>query len=363
MAQQLAQTDFDGKAARHVLDAPSNSGPTRVLSSVLSLPVDQQLRFLDSRAELLKLFSQQGSKASVASGMRVWHSFATSCLAYAENNTLPPSSAEDVMRFIALFARAGTAKNYVGYVAWACKFKGLQLSWYNQEVQLVLQGLKKLEVAKNSQVLRDRLLMTSDLLLRMLRVAGSMEGFQRDCALWVLSFQALLRVQSEGVPAEKGASHELHSLPEGRHSALIVDDQGNLQLRLRRRKNLPAGSLLQRPCICAGTRHPLCPGHALMDVWQNFQVGERLFNFTAAHALNRFRKVLQLLDVPGAALFTFKCFRAGKAVELASQGQPLHVIMHQGQWRSAALLAYVTSDQLDSSVFLRSALSEDGDDD
>ena len=79
-------------------------------------PAHLTLEALASRADELKLCSQQGSGPSVASGLRAWHAFAVSFLEYAPNETLPPRSPQDVLKYIALFASAGTAKNYIGFL-------------------------------------------------------------------------------------------------------------------------------------------------------------------------------------------------------------------------------------------------------
>ena len=83
-----------------------------------------------------------------------------------------------------------------------------------------------------------------------------------------------------------------------------------------------------------------------------------MFDFTASQFLKRFRDLLHMLQVPGFDQFSFKAFRAGKATALAKSGCPVHVIMQMGQWKSAALLNYVSPDALDEGVFWREVANE-----
>ena len=86
--------------------------------------------------------------------------------------------------------------------------------------------------------------------------------------------------------------------------------------------------------------------------------GQALFNKTAPQLLKRFRDLLSLLKIPGSERFGFKAFRAGKATDLAKSGCPVHIIMMMGQWRSAALLRYVSPDALDEGVFSKEVANE-----
>ena len=170
--------------------------------------------------------------------------------------------------------------------------------------------------------------------------------------LFVLSWAFLLRVQSEGVPLEAGTEEELRHLPGHRHSAVVIDSAGNLQLRLRCRKNRPHGSLLVRPCTCTLPGGPLmCAPRRVQARLSQMMPGQRLFPASEGQYLHLFRQALKLLGVPQASSFGFKAFRAGRATQLAEEGKPVHVIMMMGEWRSAAVLNYVSPDALDAGVF------------
>ena len=115
---------------------------------------------------------------------------------------------------------------------------------------------------------------------------------------------------------------------------------------------MPDGSYMARNCSCTGGAvDKLCISHRLKSRLESMETGQGLFISTSPQFLIRFRNLLAVLKVPGAASFGFKAFRAGKATDLAKSGCPVHVIMQLGQWRSAAILRYVSPDALDEGVF------------
>ena len=59
---------------------------------------------------------------------------------------------------------------------------------------------------------------------------------------------------------------------------------------------------------------------------------------------------------------TFKAFRASGATALALQGEPLHQILDAGEWKSAAVLRYVSSDALDAGALLTQTVTNDDSD-
>lgn len=115
---------------------------------------------------------------------------------------------------------------------------------------------------------------------------------------------------------------------------------------------MPDGSYMARKCSCTGGAvDKLCIPHLLKSRLESMETGQSLFTLTSPQFLTRLRNLLAVLKVPGAASFGFKAFRAGKATDLAKSGCPVHVIMQLGQWRSAAILRYVSPDALDEGVF------------
>lgn len=341
------------------MSQPAARGPQLAMKQLSSADTAEVLTALQDKAETLKLCSQQGSGPSVASGLKAWHHFAVCFLGYNAEETLPPRCPSDVLKFIALFSSAGTAKNYVGYVAWACKYHGHSLAWRTHEVNLALQGLKKAEQVRSQHVLKHVRLMTPDIMVRLLKLCDALPAFQRDGDLFLLAWQFLLRVQSEAAPLQFGDLTDQSLLPPGRHSAIWVDAQLVCHLRLKKRKRMPGGSVMVRPCVCNGSETDiLCVSHRLLGRLSSLEPGHPLFDFTASQFLKRFRDLLHMLQVPGFDQFSFKAFRAGKATALAKSGCPVHVIMQMGQWKSAALLNYVSPDALDEGVFWREVANE-----
>eukprot|EP00438_Fugacium_kawagutii_P026804 Skav224701 [mRNA] locus=scaffold699:163401:164039:+ [translate_table: standard] len=201
--------------------------------------------------------------------------------------------------------------------------------------------------------------MSEELLLRLLLLAEGIESFAPIGDLLLLSWQALLRVQSEAIPVQNGTHDAVHCLPADRHSAVFVASDGTLYLRLRQRKHRPQGSLLIRPCVCLPQqRNPLCAGHRLVSRLAHIPDGHKLFHFTSAMALTQFRSMLKLLNIPDFQSFSFKCLRAGKAAALARDGHSLFQVMQAGEWRSAAMLAYADEDEFDRAAFVGMACDD-----
>ena len=84
---------------------------------------------LDEMVWETKLEANGRSLKSAASGLRAWHSYAVNILGYCEKQSLPPKSSKDAQRFVMIFANAGTAANYTGYVRYGCRLLELCTSW------------------------------------------------------------------------------------------------------------------------------------------------------------------------------------------------------------------------------------------
>lgn len=276
-------------------------------------------------------------------------------LGYSATTSLPAQSEADMCMFVAILRNAVAARNYVGHVKWACQYLGLPLTWVGCSLTMTLQGLQKQHRSERVGCLSTRKLMSEELLLRLLALADGIEMFKPVGDLLLVSWQALLRVQSEAIPLENGSHETVHCLPPSRHSSVFVDSLGNLFIRLKQRKHRPQASMLVRPwpCICtARLRSPLCAGHRLALRCAQMPEGHKLFHFASAIALTQFRKMLKLLQVTELHGFSFKCLRAGKAASLARAGNSLFQVMQSGEWRSAAVLAYADEDEFDKAAFL-----------
>ena len=89
--------------------------------------------------------------------------------------------------------------------------------------------------------------------------------------------------------------------------------------------------------------------------------GEKVWDFDTGKLLRSLRAQLNLLDVPGADLVTWKAMRSGKATHLAG-GANLHDILVAGDWRSAAVFRYVREEHADIQECLAMAFKEDQED-
>ena len=117
------------------------------------------------------------------------------------------------------------------------------------------------------------------------------------------------------------------------------------------------GSLLCRPCTCSSTTAKFCIVHRLDGAGGVHS--QRLSNRTAYHVQRDFRADLASCNVEGAAKYTLKAFRAGKATDMAARGESFSAILECGEWRSSALLRYLSESEVDKFAFLKNAVLED----
>jgi hypothetical protein len=320
------------------------------LASAASRGVKVQ-EILSESAGLTKLETQRLSGPSVSSGLKCWHTFAVAVLGYSPECTLPPRDPAHVEQFVSIFRNGGTASNYVGYLKWACKYVGVGLDWFNSSVELALKGARKRTLREVGGQIGARFRLTEDLVSQVVSMADNLApvGFSEAV---IVSWEFLLRVQSECIPMERGSPVDATSMPPHRHSGLYIDGSGALVLRLKRRKHRPEGSLLSRRCLCRTRGPSRCPPHRLMPFLEKFKVGERLWAWTPAEFARIMKRMLSLLLTPGADNFSLKAFRAGKATELAKAGSALGTILAAGEWKSTAFMRYVDEDAVDASTVL-----------
>ena len=87
-----------------------------------------------------------------------------------------------------------------------------------------------------------------------------------------------------------------------------------------------------------------------------------LCTLTAYEAAKRFRARLSTVGTEKAPKFGFKDFRAGRATAMAGAGETLAAILQAGEWRSAALLRYISETELDRKALLAAAFNVEDDD-
>jgi len=105
----------------------------------------------------------------------------------------------------------------------------------------------------------------------------------------------------------------------------------------------------------------LCPVHRVVAYLKASRVGKRLFSFSSSEFTRTLRRFLTLALAPNPAAFTLKAFRAGRATEMAAQGNSLGAILAAGEWKSAQFLRYVDTDMVEQKVLFERALESDSD--
>lgn len=328
--------------------------PANAISSLASARVAGQSgvqELLDKRVALLKLEANRKSLATVAAGLKSWHSFAVNVLGYRAEVTLPPRSEMDAMKFLTIFRNAATGCNYIGYVKWTCVYLSLSTTWFGDELKLVMKGAKKWALRCSVTSAVSKKLLDEELVAKLVRLADS-RGFHMWSCMALVAWEFLLRVQSEAVGIQAGAPCDATALPASRHSGLWIDQSGALVLRLQRRKHRPKGSLLRRRCLCGTVGNQRCVVHRLQPVLEKLVPGAVAFGITAYDFLCTLKKFLDLLAVDGSQSFTLKAFRAGKATALAEAGAPLGQLLAAGEWRSKAILNYVDEDVFDGAQLI-----------
>jgi hypothetical protein len=317
-------------------------------------------KMMTDRELQLRLSQQRKSLPQVAAGLRAWHLYATGVHGYDEKATLPPYSSQHVCGWLTLFSNPGTAANYLSYLRWACREFRKDLSWSDAAVGSLLRSMRKVDLYTRIAGMPEGVRFAEQEIHRLILLACEL-GDPEFGILGTLSYHYLFRVPSECLPLQVGSTAEaMQALPPDRHSSVYVAN-GRLHVKLKERKNRPQGSLLIRECCCESVRESrLCPVHCFD--WQQLNEGDRLLTITNSQARHRLRRYATMLALPGADRVTLKVFRASRATALALQGKPIHHILEAGEWRSAAMLRYVSADTLDAgSLLTQSVLEEDSD--
>ena len=351
-----ADEKVEAALADAALDGASAEAPGQCIAAWAQAKAEGHDVFSLLRLKKRQLLAEplRRNGAAIASGCRKWHAFAVFVLGYLQAATLPPACGEHVVFFVLMFRCGATAANYVNHIVSACKALGLSTAWHTEEVQ-------NAKVVARARSLRLVLPGYEALVLTWIHVQSLVlfcdsVGSPGRGTLYLVFWEFLLRVQSEGVGLEWGSPDEIARLPPSRHSALFVH---NLVagLRLARRKHRAQGSFLQRPCTCSVHGPKFCVVHRLL-AWTMVK-GERVSVRSSYEVQKEFREDCASCGLPGAQRRTLKSFRAGKATAMAARGDSLAAILECGEWRSCALLKYISETEVDKQQFLRNAFAED----
>ena len=303
-----------------VIAAPT-AGPQATLKAFCKAVPTAQARsdWLREAYSNALLGSCPRSVASVRSGIRCWLAFAREVLGLDQERALPPS-VRGLVAWSMQFRCAGTYSSYLCHVRFGTLLAGASTCAFEHE------AVKRAKAAVSKRMLfvsRPRHFINLPLLERLVEVAALFAFPYRF--LWIIAYAFLLRVPSEALPLHAG-----DLTPQCEHTAGLFFRNGEMHLRLRRRKNRPHGSLLVRGCWCS--RSPsTCPVHAVESWLAGLRPGDPLFpGLSAAEALRVLRGLLDFLNVERASEYRTHDFRRGHAEAVrcmsfpARRGWPLH---------------------------------------
>jgi hypothetical protein len=366
---------FPAVAAAVITTGPGKFGPRATLTN-LRLSVHSER---DRRAwlEVARIEALLGSCArtlkSVRSGLRVYIAFVDAIMPGI--GCYWPPKLEVLLAWSRLFRcggfvpvcirwslpvfcfcprSSGTWGNYIGYVKTACMI-------VNAPVEVMSHpalGRAKATIRKfGGFVSRKRLFLQWRIVIRMVTCGEALGASRPVLMLFLLTYTFLLRLPSEALPAVRGSS----GLTDGVQSALALNDKGELELRLRRRKNLPSGSVLRRACWCATCKRT-CPVHVLWPFFASHATGASPFaGVTAAGTRAELRRILARLGVVDAPLYGTHDFRRGHAKDLVENGATIAEILSAGQWRSPAFLQYQDIADLERDAVAEAHMDESSD--
>ena len=283
------------------------------------------------------------SLSSHAVGLRCWASFADAVLK-CNGRHLPPSL-EGLVAWSTIFCVAGVYSNYLTAVRFGCQLSGLPFQHtYHPDIKRAMKAVRAREPPR-----RDHKYIQGRLLKRMV-AASKRDGCMREAAMYLCLYAFMMRAHAECLPLQRGSLEDLDCLPVGRHSAVALR-RDQLCIRLARRKNKPAGSMIIRQCVCEHLAE-LCPVHALWPWLAQHDVGEAPFSVLSSKALQTLRDRLTMLSVKDPHAYGLHDFRRGHAQDMLERGAGLNAILQAGEWRSSAFAAYLKVADLEARAVL-----------
>ena len=313
---------------------------------------------LKERGQLLSLESARNNGKARISGLRAWHYCCVEVLGIPPEKTLPPQSVDHLRAFVGMFRNGATAANYINHVLSGCKLAGLPTDWHTRDVMQLKSDARARSQRLHITGQREVAVLSELLLCRLVSNCVSV-GMARRGLAYLIWWNCLLRVQSEGCAIYVGEESWAHSLPSEVFTAAWVV-QEVLFVRIRRRKHRPHGSLLRSPCTCNKGRRLPCVVHAFLTL--RLAVGELIVAEAPHSALATLRRQLSELAVADPKAYAFKVFRCGCATAMVARGDSLATILAAGEWKSSAFLSYVNESEVDRVRFVSSLLeSEEAD--
>ena len=317
----------------------SGAGPRAALKR-LNLTESNRSDWVKRARSAALIGSIPRSHSSCISGMRSWAHFADKALGLKGREFPPPI--DGILAWSTLFRSSGTFSNYLNYVKVGCQILELPCSVFSEHADEIRRAKAAID-KKRHFVPRQPLFIQAGLLERIASRAHN-QSMAVYIHLFIFAYAFLLRLPSEAIPVRRaGVGFALANDCPG----LLEISSSEIVLHLYRRKNKPGGSVLRRGCWCSS--HPgICPLHVLGPFTQAHRPGQQLFpGITPSSAVNVLRAMLNSLQVKDAHLYRTHDLRRGHARDLQQSGSNLAEILRAGEWRSAAFLSYLDSNQLE----------------
>ena len=318
---------------------------------------------LDNEVSVCVARAAPSSLPQIASGLRCWHKFATEVLGINADATIPPMADDQVILFTTIFRNAGTCKNYLSALRYACRVANVAMEWDTDRLAQAVRAVEKNCVHDSKP--RTRILRA--LVCQLMRHAV-LERCHEEAAVYSCAFQFLFRVEDECLPLEVGDPSEseanMVTLPFGRHSAVWVD-RAEIVVRLRSRKNKPHGATIRRGCSCLLGQFgsALCALHTIGPRLAGLSRGAKLFPHWCVKGGSPLRfslhRRLAQLDVQQPQTYGLQSFRRGHAHQIMLDGGTLADVLKAGQWASPAFLLYLDRADIEHFAVVQALLEDD----
>ena len=304
------------------------------------------LRLLDLSAQRNTLRAFAGSLRPAASGMQSYLNFCT----FMDRPCFPVDS-DTIVLWSALFRPTGTFGLYLTHVMKACILLRQPTDWLSPNIRSAAKGLRQ---AAEVSFAFENFMLASDL-LNLLKVVKLASPFGLAA---FLSFLLLLRVPSETLLMRlAGPTDRITEFVPQNFEILagLRSFKGTelLVVKFSRRKNLPRGCILRRPCLCDEplvSARIFCPVH---QIWprliQGIEIHGRLFPSLSAHKFGSALKAGMITaGYPEGGKYSSHCFRRGATQELEMAEQSKEVIQGAGCWRGMGFRSYIDTQMTDA---------------
>ena len=179
------------------------------------------------------------------------------------------------------------------------------------------------------------------------------EGYRTDARVYVILFDFMLRAADELWPLQRDG----YRSPDA-HSRVLLHRAG-ATIDLRHRKNCPHGDSVSRRCVCSVSR--LCGACALRALVEDSKRERRPPHHPllgARWAKSAQDRLTEFCLMAGLPRLTWHSFRRGGASHLLRSGSTVAQVLTAGGWRSAAVLRYLKSQDVDARAAFEVALEE-----